>query len=112
MDPDKIAVAKAQLAEQAVAHGRPAPGVALVAFVNVCESREAGLASARMLTERQYGMPFERVERWTAVGDVEEVAEWLIRYRDAGVEGFSLALADPDQLTQVQRLAEVRARLV
>jgi alkanesulfonate monooxygenase SsuD/methylene tetrahydromethanopterin reductase-like flavin-dependent oxidoreductase (luciferase family) len=111
MDPDAIAEARAQLGEQAAAHGRPAPGVALVAFVNVCEDRERGRAQAKELTERQYGMPFERVERWTAVGDVDEVTAWLARYRDAGVDGFSLAIADPDQLVQVQRIAEVRTRL-
>jgi alkanesulfonate monooxygenase SsuD/methylene tetrahydromethanopterin reductase-like flavin-dependent oxidoreductase (luciferase family) len=111
MDPNAIAEAKASLGEQAAAHGRPAPGVTLVAFVNVCEDRERGLAQAKELTERQYGLPFERVERWTAVGDVEEVTAWLARYREAGVDGFSLAIADPDQLVQVKRIADVRARL-
>jgi alkanesulfonate monooxygenase SsuD/methylene tetrahydromethanopterin reductase-like flavin-dependent oxidoreductase (luciferase family) len=111
MDPDAIAEAKAELGERAAAHGRPAPGVVLVAFVNVCEDRERGLAQAKELTERQYGLPFERVERWTAVGDVEEVTAWLARYREAGVDGFSLAIADPDQLVQVKRIADVRARL-
>lgn len=111
MDPERIAEATAALAGQAAALGRPAPGVMLVAFVNVCRDRSEGLAQAKSLTELQYGMPFERVARWTAVGDVQEVAEWLGRYRDAGVEGFSLAIADPDQLTQVDRLAEVRALL-
>ncbi|MDX6553223.1 MAG: hypothetical protein QOH74_1711, partial [Gaiellales bacterium] len=41
----------------------------------------------------------------------DEVTAWLARYRDAGVDGFSLAIADRDQLVQVQRIAEVRARL-
>jgi alkanesulfonate monooxygenase SsuD/methylene tetrahydromethanopterin reductase-like flavin-dependent oxidoreductase (luciferase family) len=109
--PERIAEAKAALAGQAAELGRPAPEVVLVAFVNVCDDRSEGLAQAKALTERQYGVPFERVERWTAVGDVEEVAGWLARYRDAGADGFSLAIADPDQLTQVDRLAEVRALL-
>jgi alkanesulfonate monooxygenase SsuD/methylene tetrahydromethanopterin reductase-like flavin-dependent oxidoreductase (luciferase family) len=111
MDPERITEAKAALAVEAAELGRAAPGVMLVAFVNVGDSRGAALEQARALTERQYRVPFEQVERWTPVGDVEEVAGWLAGYRDAGVEGFSLAIADPDQLTQVDRLAEVRALL-
>jgi alkanesulfonate monooxygenase SsuD/methylene tetrahydromethanopterin reductase-like flavin-dependent oxidoreductase (luciferase family) len=111
MDPERVADAKAQLAAQAALLGRPAPGVVLVAFVNVCDDPQEGLDHARELTERQYKMPFERVERWTAVGPAEEVAGWLSAYRDAGVEGFSLAIASPEPASQVEGLAEVQAYL-
>jgi alkanesulfonate monooxygenase SsuD/methylene tetrahydromethanopterin reductase-like flavin-dependent oxidoreductase (luciferase family) len=47
------------------------------------------------------------VRRWTAIGDAPAVAEWLDRYRQAGVDGFSLALATPDQTGQAERLADV-----
>jgi alkanesulfonate monooxygenase SsuD/methylene tetrahydromethanopterin reductase-like flavin-dependent oxidoreductase (luciferase family) len=85
--------------------------VALVAFVNVCADRTAGKAEAAELIERQYGMPFERVERWALVGPVEEIAERLGTYREAGVEGFCISPASPRPLEQVERLAAVREAL-
>jgi alkanesulfonate monooxygenase SsuD/methylene tetrahydromethanopterin reductase-like flavin-dependent oxidoreductase (luciferase family) len=111
LDPAEIAASRERLAEMAAELGRPAPGIALVAFVNVCGDRFRGLAEADELISRQYGMPFDRVERWTLVGRADEIAERLDAYRDAGVQGFCLSPAHPRPLEQVQPLAEVRARL-
>jgi alkanesulfonate monooxygenase SsuD/methylene tetrahydromethanopterin reductase-like flavin-dependent oxidoreductase (luciferase family) len=111
LDPDKIASSRERLAELAAEHGRPAPGVALVAFVNVCADRAAGKTEAAELIERQYGMPFERVERWTLIGTVEEIAERLAAYRDVGVDGFCLSPASPRPLEQVELLGALEGAL-
>jgi alkanesulfonate monooxygenase SsuD/methylene tetrahydromethanopterin reductase-like flavin-dependent oxidoreductase (luciferase family) len=111
LDPGEIASACERLAELAAEHGRPAPGVALVAFVNVCDERASGEAEAAELIRRQYGMPYERVRRWAQVGSAEEIAERLAAYLEAGVQGFCLSPAHPDPLGQVQGLAEIRALL-
>jgi alkanesulfonate monooxygenase SsuD/methylene tetrahydromethanopterin reductase-like flavin-dependent oxidoreductase (luciferase family) len=108
IDPEQIAGCRERLAELAAEDGRPAPGVALVAFVNVCADRSAGRAEAAELIRRQYGMPFERVERWALIGSVDEVAERLAAYRDAGVDGFCLSAAHPRPLEQVELLAELQ----
>lgn len=108
MDPAQIAENKAQLAAMAQELGRPAPGVALVGFVNVTDDVDQGHEQAGELIKRQYAMPYEKVRRWTLVGDEEEVARRVQEYRDAGVDGFSLAVAHPDQLGQVERVAAVR----
>ncbi|MEV4418397.1 LLM class flavin-dependent oxidoreductase [Patulibacter sp. NPDC049589] len=111
LDPDQVAAGLEQLAGYAAELGRPAPGAALVAFVNVNDDEERGHEEAAELVKRQYGMPYEKVRRWTIVGSEEQVAERLHAYREAGVDGFSFAIAGPDQLTQVERIAGVRERL-
>jgi alkanesulfonate monooxygenase SsuD/methylene tetrahydromethanopterin reductase-like flavin-dependent oxidoreductase (luciferase family) len=104
LDPEDIAASRERLVELATEHGRPTPGVALVAFVNACDDPVAGKADSAALIERQYGMPFERVERWTLVGKVEQIAERLAAYRDVGVQGFCLSPASPRPLEQVELL--------
>jgi alkanesulfonate monooxygenase SsuD/methylene tetrahydromethanopterin reductase-like flavin-dependent oxidoreductase (luciferase family) len=111
LDPAEIAVARTQLAAAAAEAGRSTPGVALVAFVNVCDDIAGGEAEAAELIRRQYGMPYELVRRWTLVGSATVIAERLSDYVDAGVEGFCLACAHPDPIDQVEQLAEVRDRL-
>jgi alkanesulfonate monooxygenase SsuD/methylene tetrahydromethanopterin reductase-like flavin-dependent oxidoreductase (luciferase family) len=108
VDPEQIAEYRERLAGLAEEHGRPAPGVALVAFVNICADRAAGEAEAAELIKRQYGMPFERVARWAFVGPVEAIAERLAEYREAGVDGFCLSPATPRPLEQVERIAALR----
>jgi alkanesulfonate monooxygenase SsuD/methylene tetrahydromethanopterin reductase-like flavin-dependent oxidoreductase (luciferase family) len=108
LDPEQVAESRERLAELAAEHGRPAPGVALVAFVNVCDDRAAGRGEAAELIRRQYGMPFEKVERWALVGPVDEVAARLAAYREAGVDGFVLSAAHPRPLEQVGLLAELQ----
>lgn len=112
VDPERVAAGRERLAELAAAAGRPAPGTVLVAFVNVDDDLAAGREGAAGLVERQYGMPYDRVERWTLLGDVEGVAERLSTYVDAGVEGFCLVPAHPRPLDQIERLAEVRAAII
>jgi alkanesulfonate monooxygenase SsuD/methylene tetrahydromethanopterin reductase-like flavin-dependent oxidoreductase (luciferase family) len=111
LDPDEIASSRERLMQLAAKHRRPAPGVALVAFVNVCDDRGSGEAAAAELIRRQYGMPYERVQRWALVGSAEEIAERLASYVEAGVQGFCLSPADPDPIGQVHALAELRSML-
>lgn len=111
MDPETVAARRDELERLAAEHGRPAPGIVLVCFVHVTEDAAAGRREAAQLTRRQYGMDFERVERWTPVGTAEQVAGRLEAYRAVGVEGFVLTPAAADPVAQVARLAEVRALL-
>lgn len=109
LDPGQIRESRARLAELANEHGRPAPGVALVAFINICEDRSAGEAEAAELISRQYGLPFERVARWALIGPVDAIEERMVEYREAGVDGFCLSPASPRPLEQIQRIAALRA---
>lgn len=111
MDPEEITRHRETLAELAAGFGRPAPGTALVAFVNVCEDAEAGREESAQHIKRQYGMPFELVEKWALIGSVETIAARIDEYRAAGVDGFSLSPAHPFPLTQVDGVAAVRELL-
>jgi alkanesulfonate monooxygenase SsuD/methylene tetrahydromethanopterin reductase-like flavin-dependent oxidoreductase (luciferase family) len=111
LDPRDIAEARSRLDEAAADACRPSPGIALVAFVNVCEDSEAGHEQAAELVRRQYEMPYERVRRWTLVGTASQVAERMSEYVAAGVEGFSLASAHPRPVEQIEALGEIRSLL-
>lgn len=111
MDPADVATARDRLAELAAEHGRPAPGVCLVAFVNVCEDPAVGAEQAAEHIRRQYGMPFHLVEQWALIGSVSQIAQRVQEYRDAGVDGFSLSPAHPHPLTQIDGVAAVREAL-
>jgi alkanesulfonate monooxygenase SsuD/methylene tetrahydromethanopterin reductase-like flavin-dependent oxidoreductase (luciferase family) len=105
ISPATLARRADRLAELAAAHGRPRPGLALLAGVRVGAAAEAD-AHLRGL----YGMGLERVERWTPVGDADAVGEQLAAYREVGVQELILMPLGPDPLEQFERLAEVRDR--
>lgn len=111
LDPAQVASGLEQLAGYAAEVGRPAPGAALVAFINVSDDEDRAHAEASELVKKQYGMPYEKVRKWTIAGSEDLVVERLQEYMDAGIQGFSFAVAGPDQLTQVERIAAVRRRL-
>jgi alkanesulfonate monooxygenase SsuD/methylene tetrahydromethanopterin reductase-like flavin-dependent oxidoreductase (luciferase family) len=109
MDPVDVTRCREQLAELAAEHGRPAPGIALVAFINVTDDAATGREQAAEHIKRQYGMPFDKVERWALIGTAEQIAERVHEYGDAGVDGFSLSPAHPHPLEQVDGIAAVRS---
>lgn len=108
MSPQDIAQHAERLAELAAEAGRPAPGIALVAFCNVGADRAVLREQSAEFIRNQYGMPFEKIERWALLGDVDEVAERIGEYRAAGVTGFCLSAAHPAPVEQVQPFAAVR----
>ncbi len=68
----------------------------------------AARSAAAELVRRQYQMPLERVDRWTAYGPAETVAALLQEYADAGVSEFVLMPASTNPLAQYAGLAGVR----
>jgi hypothetical protein len=69
--------------------------------------RARGEAAAHM--QGQYGLPLHVVERWTALGGVERVAETVEAHRAAGVSEFIFMPLGSDPIGQYELLAEVRA---
>ena len=55
----------------------------MLAHVDEDAARARSEAAAHL--HGQYGMPLDRVERWTAFGGAEQVAEFLEPYTHAGV---------------------------
>lgn len=111
MDPDRVQEARDQIAAQAAELGRSSPAADMLVFVNVCDDVQRGRELAAEFFRGQYDLPFERVERWTLVGDESHVAERLAALREAGIGGFVLIPTSPQILDQYERLAGVREQL-
>jgi hypothetical protein len=59
----------------------------------------------------QYRMPLEVVERWSALGSIERVLEYLQAHVAVGVRELVLMPLAREPLHQYERLAEVASRL-
>jgi alkanesulfonate monooxygenase SsuD/methylene tetrahydromethanopterin reductase-like flavin-dependent oxidoreductase (luciferase family) len=110
LDPDEVAERVRTLRERAAARGRPAPRALFMVFVAVDDDLARARRHSEALFAGQYAMPYEVVERWTATGPPQAVAEFLAPYREAGVEGFILSPTPPDPLPQIELLTEVGSR--
>jgi alkanesulfonate monooxygenase SsuD/methylene tetrahydromethanopterin reductase-like flavin-dependent oxidoreductase (luciferase family) len=108
MSTERLRESTARLAAMAEASGRPAPKLGLAVSVHVDANEGRAREAAEDYTQAMYGMPFEKVARYTPVGSAERVAEQLSAYAEAGVEEFVLTPLTGEPLAQVPRLAEVR----
>ncbi len=54
-----------------------------------------------------YKMPFEPFERYTPVGNANDIAEFLHPYVEAGATTFNLTPVGPDPVAEVEAMAEV-----
>lgn len=111
LTPEKLSHRAARLAELADANGRPRPGLALLLGVHVDPDRKRAQREANSYLVGQYGLALEAVERWSALGSVERVAECVAAYRAAGVQEFVLMALAHDPIRQYERLAEIRERI-
>jgi alkanesulfonate monooxygenase SsuD/methylene tetrahydromethanopterin reductase-like flavin-dependent oxidoreductase (luciferase family) len=111
LSPEQLARRAGRLAELAAERGRAAPRLALLLGVRVQDDSSLGRRHAAAHVHGQYRLEFERVERWTPVGGAGRIAEALAAYLAVGVEEFVLMPLGPDPLTQIERLAAVRAQL-
>ena len=108
MSPERMIEQGDTLAELAAREGRPRPKLGLALSVHVDANEGRAREEAEDYTQAMYGMPFERVARYTPVGSAERVAERIAAYAAAGVEEFVLTPLTGEPLAQIQRLAEVR----
>jgi alkanesulfonate monooxygenase SsuD/methylene tetrahydromethanopterin reductase-like flavin-dependent oxidoreductase (luciferase family) len=112
LEPSVLAERNARLAELAAEQGRPHPGLALLVGVRVEDDPERGRREAEAHLRGQYGLPLHVVERWTPVGPIDQVVQTLEAHVTAGVEELLLMPLGSEPLTQYERLAEVRERLL
>lgn len=110
ISPNTLAQRGERLAELARAHDRPVPSLSLLvlAHVDADESRAREQADAHL--RGQYGMALERVERWTAIGSAERVADFLEPYTRLVTEILLLPLGS-HPLEQIERLTDVSGRI-
>ncbi len=106
VSPETLAQRGERLAELAQANGRPAPSISLLVLAHVDSDPAVARAEADAHLRGQYGMELDRVERWTACGATDHVAEFLERYIDVGVSEILLLPLGSRPLEQTERLAE------
>jgi len=75
------------------------------------ESKRAARARLAPAMEAFYQLPFERFERYCPFGTADDVAEFLLPYREAGCREFNLITQGPDDETAVAAVAAVKRLL-
>ncbi|HEY4098210.1 MAG TPA: TIGR03619 family F420-dependent LLM class oxidoreductase [Baekduia sp.] len=111
LTPEVLARRAERLGELADERGRARPALALLLGVRVDDDLAAARRAAADHMRGQYRMDLDAIERWTALGGVDAVAEMVAAYLRAGVSELVLMPLGPDPLGQYARLAEVRARV-
>jgi alkanesulfonate monooxygenase SsuD/methylene tetrahydromethanopterin reductase-like flavin-dependent oxidoreductase (luciferase family) len=111
MSPETLAQRGERLAQLSAEHGRPAPGISLLVLAHVDEDAARARAEADAHLRGQYGMPLDRVERWTACGAADQIAEFLESYTRVGVDEVLLLPLGSRPLEQIERLSEVTAAI-
>jgi hypothetical protein len=86
--------------------------VALLVGVHVDEDVERARREAEAHLHGQYRLPLKVVERWTPVGGIDRIVEYLDAQLAAGVQELVLMPLGRDPIGQYEPLAEVRARLL
>ena len=108
MSPERIGAVGETLTQLATEQGRARPTLGLAVSVHIDANEGRAREQAEDYTQAMYGMPFEKVARYTPVGSAERVAEQLAAYAEAGVEEFVLTPLTGEPLAQIPRLAEIR----
>jgi probable F420-dependent oxidoreductase len=110
---DRFRAAEELIGEAASAAGRDPADVEMgMQFWScVAESRDAARGRVAAAMQATYQLPFERFERYTPFGTVDEVAERIMPYVEAGARHINLIMTQPTAEENVERAAEIRAAL-
>jgi alkanesulfonate monooxygenase SsuD/methylene tetrahydromethanopterin reductase-like flavin-dependent oxidoreductase (luciferase family) len=111
ISPETLAQRGERLAQLAADHGRPSPSLSLLVLAHVDEDPARAREQAEAHLRGQYGMALDRVERWTAFGAADAVAEFLEPYTRVGVSEILLLPLGAHPLEQIERLADVTSRI-
>lgn len=111
--PERFTQACARIRAEAAAAGRD-PGALSYGMQFWC-SLGASRAEARprlaAAMEATYRIPFERFERTTPFGTVDDVVDFLLPYVEAGADHLNLIMVQGSLLENVEAAASVRLRL-
>jgi alkanesulfonate monooxygenase SsuD/methylene tetrahydromethanopterin reductase-like flavin-dependent oxidoreductase (luciferase family) len=111
ISPETLAQRGERLAELAQQHGRPTPGLSLLVLAHVDGDPVRARSEADAHLRGQYGLGLDKVERWTAFGSADQVAEFLEPYTEVGVGEILLLPLGSRPLEQIERLADAAGRL-
>ncbi len=111
VSPETLAQRGERLAELAGQYGRPAPSLSLLVLAHVDDDPARAREQAAAHLHGQYGMALEQVERWTAFGSAQQVAEFLEPYTRIGVSEILLLPLGARPLEQIERLADATSAI-
>ncbi|GBD23430.1 F420-dependent glucose-6-phosphate dehydrogenase [bacterium HR29] len=109
--PERFATARARVREEAVAAGRDPAHLSfgMQFWCSVAPSREEARARVAAAMEATYRIPFERFERTTPYGTIEDVADFLLPYVGEGADHLNLIMVQDSLLENVEMAAAVRS---
>lgn len=99
------------LQERADAAGRSRPSAAVTLFVHVSSDRSRAESEVTAAAQAQYGLDYATLERFAAIGDVDDVTERIGELADAGIEEFTLLPLASNWYEQADRLAHVQRQM-
>jgi alkanesulfonate monooxygenase SsuD/methylene tetrahydromethanopterin reductase-like flavin-dependent oxidoreductase (luciferase family) len=108
MSTERLRESAEALGAFAEALGRPRPSLGLAISVHIDANEGRAREAAEDYTQAMYGLPFEKVARYTPVGSLERVADQLAAYAEAGIEELVLTPLTGEPLPHIPRLAELR----
>lgn len=111
--PERFAAARARVREEAGSAGRDPDALSfgMQFWCSVAPSRAEARARVAAAMEATYRIPFDRFERTTPHGTVDEVADFLLRYTELGADHLNLIMVQDSLLENVEAAAAVRHRL-
>lgn len=77
----------------------------------VAESKDAARERVSRAMQATYRLPFERFERYTPFGTVDEVAEGIMPYIEAGARHINLIMTQATPEENIERAAEIQEAL-
>jgi alkanesulfonate monooxygenase SsuD/methylene tetrahydromethanopterin reductase-like flavin-dependent oxidoreductase (luciferase family) len=112
LTPDRFAANVARVVAVAHESSRSTPTQhGFLAWCGIGQRRDAVRAGLAHAMESFYGVPFERFERSSPYGTVEEVAAALAPYVAAGARSLLITPISSDRVSGLDAVAEVRALL-
>jgi alkanesulfonate monooxygenase SsuD/methylene tetrahydromethanopterin reductase-like flavin-dependent oxidoreductase (luciferase family) len=106
-DEARLSSSRERLQELAAESDRPAPRIALEVIVNTSPDGRSARQDASTYMETIYRIPYDRVQRYVAVGTEEAVTETLTKFVDSGVDTLILISTSRSTLNHMDSLARV-----
>jgi alkanesulfonate monooxygenase SsuD/methylene tetrahydromethanopterin reductase-like flavin-dependent oxidoreductase (luciferase family) len=81
-------------------------------WCGVGSTKEAARDPVARAMELFYQLPYERFEKWSPHGTVDDLAEFVAPYVDAGCHEFNLLICGPDFDTELEAVQQIKKMVV
>jgi len=108
----RFADVAATINDQATKLGRATPKMhGMQIWVGIDDDRAHARARLAKAMEQFYQMPFERFEKYSPYGSIQDIAEYLGHYRAAGCEVFNIMPVAESEAAGIDAIGAIRERL-